>query len=50
LDKLQYCAMDRHDVSGGKFSLLIKTHIHVKSVICLVAQFVELYSKGFCVF
>jgi hypothetical protein len=49
LDKLQYCAMGRNDVSGIKFLLFIKTH-HVRSVACLVTQFVQLCSKVFVFF
>jgi hypothetical protein len=39
--------MGGHDVSGSKLSLFTETYIHVESAICLVTQFVGLYSEVF---
>lgn len=46
LDKQQHCAMGRC-VNGDKFLLFTEIHVHLKSVICVLSQFAELYFKAF---
>jgi hypothetical protein len=49
-DKLQNGAVGRRGISGSKFSMFTKIHIHVRSVTCCVTQFVKLYYKVFVFF